>query len=96
MPKVNLGRTLSTTALLMAIQEAHEVTDVDPILFPLFQRHSNGDWGELSDDDRQLNEDALLHKDRVMSVYETKMGVTVWIITDPDWEITTALLPSDY
>ena len=46
--------------------------------------------------DWQLNEDALKHGDRLLSVYHTHDDVKFWIITESDRSATTVLLPSDY
>ena len=94
--KVSLGRTMATKALVDALAGAHEDENVPKILAPYFMRHAKGDWGDMSHGDCQLNEEALKHQDRVMSAYRTEMGVNFWIITDPGWATTTALLPEDY
>lgn len=59
-------------------------------------RHLNGDWGELSEGDRQTNEKALREDDRLFSSYRDRQGVKFWIITEWDRSYTTILLPSDY
>lgn len=59
------------------------------------KRHASGDWGEVCKADAALNDDALKHGDRVLSVYrsgETKF----WIITESDRSVTTILMPEDY
>lgn len=61
----------------------------------LLSRHQCGDWGELDDSDKQLNQRALRDRSRLMSAY-TVSGTKVWVITDADWEVTTLLLPSEY
>ena len=55
-----------------------------------------GDWGELCDEDRVANDQALIQEARVMSVYTSSAGVTFWIITEWDRSVTTVLLPEDY
>ena len=94
--KVSLGRTMATKALVDALAGAHKDENVPKILAPYFTRHSQGDWGDMRPGDCQANETALEHQDRVMSAYRTEMGVNFWIITDPGWATTTALLPEDY
>ena len=59
------------------------------------ERHLNGDWGDVCPSDWQLNEDALKHGDRLLSVYHTHDDVKFWIITESDRSTTTVLLPSD-
>ncbi len=59
-------------------------------------RHSMGDWGEVSPDDWQENELSLKEGFRLHSVYHTEDGRTFWIITESDRSVTTVLLPEDY
>ena len=67
-----------------------------PVL-PLVVRHASGDWGDLSDDDRNLNERALAKGgERIFSAYNLSGGRRVWIITEADRAATTALLPEEY
>lgn len=66
------------------------------------ERHFCKDWGDLSDDDKRLNDEALHDGSRILSAYilpttETK----IWIMTEAADEngeraATTALLPEEY
>jgi hypothetical protein len=58
-------------------------------------RHAGTDWGEVCPEDAQLNEDALKHGDRLMSVYGEGQK-RFWIITEWDRSVTTVLMPEDY
>jgi hypothetical protein len=60
------------------------------------RRHLSGDWGDLDEHDRQVNERALAEGGRLFSRYESRNGVRFYIITDPDRQHTTILLPSEY
>jgi hypothetical protein len=60
------------------------------------RRHASGDWGEVCEEDRVSNEEALVEGLRLMSVYTSTSGLTFWIITEWDRSITTVLLPEDY
>lgn len=64
----------------------------------ILKRHLEGDWGNLSDDDWNLNQRALTHGDRLFSSYDVDTGdeSRIWIITESDRSVTTLLLPSDY
>lgn len=63
---------------------------------PYLVRHLSGDWGDLNDDERQLNEMALQSgTDRLVSSYEIASDLTLWIITEPDHGLTTLLLASE-
>ena len=59
-------------------------------------RHLHGDWGELCDEDKQANQLALKHCDRLFSAYKTEAGTKFWIITEADRSATTILLPDEY
>ena len=71
------------------------VAELELNLIPLLLRHAHGDWGELCREDKTANNEALKEGWRVMSAY-TVEGNTIWIITEADRSVTTALLPSEY
>ena len=90
-----LGKVVGTPGALKALEES----GVNPL--SLLLRHSNNDWGTLSQDDRQANLDALRTGERVFSVYILPTGVKLWCITEAQndegvRESTCLLLPSDY
>ncbi|OJW08022.1 MAG: hypothetical protein BGO49_20750 [Planctomycetales bacterium 71-10] len=45
-------------------------------------RHLRGDWGDLDDEDRELNDLALLDGSRLLSAYTTARGRRIWVITE--------------
>jgi hypothetical protein len=59
-------------------------------------RHQNGDWGNLTDKDRQANDQALIESKGILSVYSSGDGKPFWIVTEADRSLTTILLPEDY
>lgn len=61
-------------------------------------RHLNGDWGNICEEDKAQNEEALVDGLRLMSVYKRKdhPDDTIWIITEADRSATTILLPDEY
>ena len=64
---------------------------------PYLRRHLHGDWGDLSDNDRRLNDAALKSgEDRLFSSYQVTPDLKLWIITEWDRSVTTLLLPSEY
>jgi|TARA_R110000772_G_scaffold266742_1_gene389659 hypothetical protein len=64
---------------------------------PYLQRHLNGDWGDLCDDDRRQNDVALKSgEDRLLSSYQVTSDLKLWIITERDRSVTTLLLPEEY
>lgn len=60
------------------------------------ERFNEKDWGELGEEDKQLNDEALEHGGRILAAYSDKKGVKFWIIREADEKTTTVLLPEDY
>lgn len=60
------------------------------------QRHSDGDWGDLSAGDKKENEYALGKYLRLLSAYEHNGLPKIWIITEADRAVTTVLFPDEY
>lgn len=89
-PRFKLGRILATPSAVEVIAAAN-VSIVDLLI-----RHLRGDWGDLSDSDRQQNDLAITAGQRITSSYLLSSGRTVWIITEADRYATTFLLPDEY
>ena len=64
-------------------------------LLPYLQRHLNGVWGDLDEEDKAENDFSLQHGYRLLSAYQTPHG-RLWIITEADRSATTFLLPEEY
>ncbi len=89
-PRFKLGRIFATPAALEVIAGAR-VSIIDLLI-----RHMRGDWGDLSESDRQQNDLSVDAGLRVLSSYILPDGQTVWVITEADRSATTFLLPGDY
>jgi hypothetical protein len=85
-----LGQLVATPS---AIHAAHEAGDN---LLLYICRHAAGDWGDLSGEDMRANAEALKEGTRLLSAYQLKDGRKLWIITEWDRSVTTALLPEEY
>ena len=85
-----LGRVVATPGALRALEHAEQL----PAEF--LDRHVNGDWGEMPDEDKQENEFSVALGFRIVSAYTTSAGEKIWIITEADRSYTTLLLPSEY
>lgn len=88
--RFSIGQTVATPGALAALEEAGQAPS------DFLHRHVNSDWGDLDADDKQANEDALLHGNRLLSSYRMKNGQKLWIITEADRSATTLLLPDEY
>jgi hypothetical protein len=94
-PKFNCGTVLSTPGALAAFGKNGETP------FEFLKRHLAGDWGDLCEEDRQANEQALIDGSRLLSAYHLKDGTKVWAISEAigdngHREATTFLLPEEY
>ena len=89
-PKFSLGQVVATSTALATLPTQDIVAALD--------RHRRGDWGDVGKEDRQANERALKHGERLLSVYHAAdgNGTKFWIITEWDRSLTTVLLPEDY
>jgi hypothetical protein len=67
---------------------------LDPTQY--LRRHLSGDWGDISQNDRNANAQAIVDGDRLFSSYKVSDDLTLWIITEADRSATTLLLPDDY
>jgi len=83
-----LGRIVATPNALSVLS----AEDIGTAL----RRHQAGDWGNLSEDDRQANNQALANGARILSSYRSAGEVRFWIMTEADRSATTILLPQDY
>src|SRR4051794_32873661 len=94
-PKLSMGQTVATPGALEAIDQAgHSVIQI-------LARHAACDWGDLNDEDKRLNDEALKDGSRLLSAFDLKSGVRVWVITEAADDsghraATTVLLPEEY
>ena len=86
----SLGQVVATPGALAALEEAGQ----HPFVF--LSRHVTGDWGELVAEDKEENQRALEHGNRIFSSYLTAKNTKIWVITEWDRSVTTLLLPSEY
>lgn len=61
----------------------------------ILRRHTQGDWGEVCDEDKLVNDEALQLGMRLLSAY-TVNEEKLWIITEHDRSVTTILKPEEY
>lgn len=90
-----LSHVFATPGALAAMEESGQT----PAEF--LSRHTRGDWGCVSREDGRLNDRAVESGARILSAYETHLGVRLWIITESENDQgershTTILLPQDY
>jgi hypothetical protein len=88
-----LGQVAATPGALELLEQ-HRVS-----LFDLLARHAKGDWGDVGAEDAHANDQALIHGYRLLSCYTLVPGdsdTRVWVISEADRSVTTALKPEEY
>jgi hypothetical protein len=93
--QLTLGQIVATPAALEAI----EASGQSPADF--LRRHASKDWGDLDDEDKRLNDEAVQDGSRILSAYHTSDGTKLWVITEAEDDdghraATTILLPDEY
>ena len=59
------------------------------------KKYKAHNWGDLCDEDKQLNEEAIINNDRIVAAYKTSQG-KIYIITEHDRSATTILFAEEY
>lgn len=88
--KFNLGQLVATPGALAALEDSGQAPG------EFLAGHASGDWGDLTEEDRNENNFSLLHGFRLLSSYRLRSGTKIWIITEADRSSTTILLPDEY
>lgn len=94
------GKIVATS---LVVFETNENKNFANFCFESLNRHKNGDWGDLQEEDLQLNNLSLEDGEgRILSSYNLPENISVeneskiWIITEADRSVTTILFPSQY
>lgn len=87
-PLFEIGQLLATPGVMDAVGQQE--------IFDALNRHIRGDWGNVCDDDKVANDEALQDGLRILSSYYTGDDVKFWILTEADRSATTVLLPEEY
>ena len=88
-PRFTVGWLILTPGALLALIESRE----DPRDF--VSRHIQGDWGDIGPDEWTDNEYALRHGEQLFSIYHTRHGRKLWVVTEGNRYATTILLPPE-
>jgi predicted transcriptional regulator len=90
---INVGNILVTGGIARLSRERPEFA---AYVQKSLQRYRKGDWGEMSDQDKLLNEQSLERNMRLFASYESGGFPEIWVITEPDRSYTTIMLPDEY
>ena len=88
----SLGQTVTTRGIWnWMISDPRFCREIDEAI----QWHASYDWGDLCEEDKQMNDLSLYNNGRLLSAYDTNQG-KIWIITEWDRSVTTILFPNEY
>ena len=89
-----LGMLVATTRIADGIREDREFNH---FVFDSLERYKNCDWGDLDEEDKMMNDEALKYVDRLLAAYKNaEKDWKIWIITEADRKTTTILFPEEY
>lgn len=92
--KFDLGKQFMTQGVANMLDDWKVCNE----LLDALRRYTKCDWGDIPDEDRALNNNAVeMGEGRILAAYEASKG-KVWIITDfgDEGNVTTMLLPEEY
>ena len=92
--KFDLGKQVMTQGIANILGDGKICEE----LLDAFGRYTKCDWGDIPEEDKALNDEAVRVGDgRTLAAYNTSKG-EIWIITDfgDEGNVTTMLLPEEY
>ena len=97
----NPGQIVATAGAAAALAVLARTLEIktEQIASALLRRHLAGDWGDVDDEDKAMNDAALVDGSRLLSAYhvgDSQTPIKFWIITEADRSFTTLLLPNEY
>ena len=95
MESFKIGQVVMTSGVNESTQIDSEFMD---FVTKCFMRFLNCDWGDMCDEDKEMNDLALKNgDDRIMASYNIPNdSEKLWIITEWDHSVTTILFASEY
>jgi predicted transcriptional regulator len=89
---VNVGRVLVSRGVAALARENRKFAD---FVKESLSRHRKGDWGEMYDELRQLDNQNSGINTRLFSSYESTDFPEIWITTEPDRSFSTIMFPDE-
>lgn len=90
--KTSTGRVVATQRVDEAVRRS---VDFSLDVLACLGKFTSGDWGDLPEEDKALNNAAFVNNDRLFGRYDTCEG-TIYIITEWDRSYTTILFSDEY
>lgn len=86
-----LGQIVATSGIAQKSEDPNFAHEVRKCL----SKHIKGDWGDLCEEDKNLNEQAIQKGTRILSAYNI-LNEKIYIITEADRSVTTVLFAREY
>jgi hypothetical protein len=80
--KFDLGQVVVTPGAQEALSNWGENVDA------LLSRHQTGDWGDVSEEIRKVNEEGVAGQRNLVSIYTTPSGTAITVFTKADRSMT--------
>ena len=94
MKKFELGRVVMTRGIADRMEKD---TAFSVFVALSLGSYSNGNWGNLDEEAKRSNDDAIKNGDRIVAEYlYEEINEKIWIITEWDRSVTTILFPWEY
>lgn len=99
MKELKLGQLVATKGIVDEMEETYGFRE---FCMHSLLRHRALDWGDISEEDKMTNNQALEIDARVLSAYtiptyfRLAYAEKIWIITEADRSVTTILFPHEY
>lgn len=91
--KFQLGQTVVTRGISERIAND---TEFAKFITESFKRYVNCDWGDLCEEDKEMNDSAVKNNDdRILAKYSFN-NEDIYIITEWDRSVTTILFTNEY
>lgn len=97
--KFQLGQLVATAGIANAMDSCEEFRQ---FVYSSLSRYVEGDWGDLEEPDKEMNEEGLEMEGRLLAAYNMPTDIPIdyadkiWIITEWDRSATTILFPDEY
>lgn len=92
--KLKLGTLVSTCTIS---EEMKRNLKFYNYIIKCLRRYKDNDWGEMEEEDKELNDLALKNDDgRILAAYKSENFEKIYIITEWDRSYTTILYADEY
>lgn len=90
---MNIGQVLLTKGVMDLLNTNRQFAF---FLQNSLERYRRGDWGEMSEGDKRLNDISEESGRLVLATYESNVHPEIWIMTSPDRSFSTVMFPDEY